>query len=224
MSYTDFENKPAENVARGTLLTLLVIPVGVVVWLLIWNFGFVAGIVTYGVALLAVVLYKLGAGFVSRAGAVRVTVITLITIALSLFAGLVSDVAVFVGKELGISQFAAVLEPDFWPFFTDVMFTQGAIEEYAPQLLIAVGIGLLGCFSILRNAFKATAPEPAPSPYDATVEPAVPAAPVAPAAAPSPYDSLYTNPAPTQTTPILNPESTGIPAVPPTDEAPTAKR
>ena len=223
MSYTEFEHKPAENVLRGTLLSLLVVPVGIVVWLIIWNIGFIASIVSFGVAMLAVVLYRVGAGgVIGRAGAVSITLVTLVTVTLAIFVGLVSDVANLVASELGMSPYDAVIQPGFWPLFQDIMFVQGGISENGLQLAIAFGLGLLGCFSVLRSAFTATAPEPAPSPYEQTADPASPAA---PAAAPSPYDTLYTDTAagtptpPAQSAPILNPESSGTP-VTPTDDAP----
>ncbi|MEO7016604.1 MAG: hypothetical protein ABI130_05820 [Leifsonia sp.] len=45
---------------RGIALSLLVMPVGVVLWVLIWNVGFIASIVSYGVAFAEVWLYRSG--------------------------------------------------------------------------------------------------------------------------------------------------------------------
>jgi len=42
---------PSENVPRGTLLTLLIIPAGILAWVLLWQFGLVASIVAFGVAI-----------------------------------------------------------------------------------------------------------------------------------------------------------------------------
>ena len=83
---------PPENRTRGTLLALLIIPAGIIVWAIIWSIGFIAGIVGIGVAIGALALYRFGSGGrISLNGAVRVSVIVVITLVLAFFAGIIAD-------------------------------------------------------------------------------------------------------------------------------------
>jgi len=146
---------PYENVGRGTVVALFVIPVGVIVWVIIWSIGFIASIVSFGVALLAMFLYRLGSGGqMGRAGAVRVTIITIVTVGLAIFAGLVSDVAIGIGLVAHVSPIEALGNSAFWNVFSTYL---AEAEGLTFNLLLAAGFGVLGCFSILRAAFKAPA-------------------------------------------------------------------
>lgn len=51
MTLNPAEVQPVENGDRGTLVALLALPAGVIVWVLIWSIGFIVSAVTYGVAL-----------------------------------------------------------------------------------------------------------------------------------------------------------------------------
>jgi hypothetical protein len=148
---------PVENIGKGTVVALLVIPVGVIVWVLVWQLGVVASIISFGVAAAAVFLYRLGSGgAVSRAGAIRIIIITAATILLSIFAGIVSDVAVGLGNYLSVSPFDALAEPRFWDIFTAYVTDSQSLSDLALPVLIGVAFGVLGSFSTLRNALRAT--------------------------------------------------------------------
>lgn len=161
MSYSpDQPPQPTEDVGRGTLLALLAVPAGIIVWVLVWSIGFIVSIISFGVAYLAVFLYRLGSGgTISRPGAIRVTIITLATVVLSIIAGIVSDVAISIGRIAKISPFEALLMPQFGEVFGTYIGDPAVIGGLAPSILIAIAFGVLGCFGILRGAFRATAPE-----------------------------------------------------------------
>ena len=160
---------PEENVTRGTLLALLVIPLGVIVWTIIWNVGFIASIVSFGVAFLAVFLYQRGSGgTISRAGAIRVILIVVVTVALSLFIGVVSEVAIAIGQAADISPFDAVASPNFWPFFNEILAEPDVQKELLPAIGLGILFAALGCFSTLRRAFKGTAAQQAAATDTAT--------------------------------------------------------
>lgn len=158
MSYYPTEPvAPVEDVNRGTVVALLTIPAGVIVWTLVWSFGFIASIITFGVAILATFLYRLGSGgTIGRAGAVRITIITLATVVLSIIAGLVSDVAIGIGQIAKISPIEALSHPGFADMLS-LYLSSGDGNLYF-SLAIAVAFGILGCFSVLRGAFRATEP------------------------------------------------------------------
>lgn len=146
---------PSENVPRGTLLALLIIPVGIIVWILLWRFGLIASIVAFGISLGALWLYRLGSGGrISRTGAIRVTIITIVALALSLLAGLVSDVVPLYASQRNLDIVSALTSSEFWTFFNHAVANN--FGRLAPPLLLAVVFGVLGCFSVLRTAFRQT--------------------------------------------------------------------
>ncbi len=71
-----------ENVGRGALFALAALPIGVVLWLIIWSFGWMSSLVTFAAAAMAARFYVMGAGGLSRKG---VWVIAGITAATALF-------------------------------------------------------------------------------------------------------------------------------------------
>jgi hypothetical protein len=146
---------PSENIPRGTLVALLIIPAGVLAWVLLWQFGLVASIVAFGVAIGALWLYRFGSGGrISRTGAIRITIIVVITLLLSFFAGLVSDVVPFYASQRNIPVISALTSSEFWTFFNHALANN--IGNVAVPLLLAAVFGVLGCFSVLRTAFVQT--------------------------------------------------------------------
>lgn len=164
MTYQPEPAAPIEDVNRGTVLALLAIPAGIIVFVLIWRFGFIASAVTLGVAYLTMFLYMRGSGGVmGRAGAVRVALITIVTAVLSIAAGIVADVAFAISSINGANPLEVVLDSTFAERFTTVMSLPGVVGDLAPSVMISLAFAALGCFSILRNAFKSTAvASPAP--------------------------------------------------------------
>lgn len=198
---------PVGNVGRGALFALATIPLGVAAWVVLWGFGFIASLVAALVAFLAVRLYVLGAGRLSRPGALVVLAVTVVTLALAFVGGIVWDAAVAVSEEGGVSMWDVLAEPGFWSWFWPIL--PEVLPEYGGDLAWAVGFGALGSFATLRGAWSATAPEvPAPAapagPFGVTPAPAGPdgavtPAPVAPApvadAAAAPAAEVATEPA-----------------------------
>jgi len=156
VTYAEFEQRPVENVQRGTVFALIVIPVGIIAWLVLWNFAILGSIVAFGVAWLAVRLYRFGATTIGRPGAIRIAIITGVTLVLSLFAGIANDVANYYVGLLGDGTTAllAALTPDFWSYFWGLFPT--IVDDYLPSILIALLFGAFGCFSVLRNVFMGT--------------------------------------------------------------------
>ncbi|NTW42433.1 MAG: hypothetical protein HGA44_21590 [Cellulomonadaceae bacterium] len=166
-----------ENLRRGALFALATIPVGVLVWVVLWSLGFIASLVAAMVAFLAMWLYVRGAGRLSRAGAVVVVVITVTTLMLAFFGGIVLDFAVALGEGSGLGTWGAFVHERFWPTLWAVL--PDALPEYLPDFAWAVGFGALGSFATLRGAFAATRPvAPAPvSPEGDSTAPDVPGSP-----------------------------------------------
>lgn len=142
---------PPENFLRGTLLALLAIPAGVIVFVLIWNLGFVSAIVGFAVAFAASFLYRFGSGGrVSIRGAVVVTAITVGTLVLAFLIAIASDISQIRDESLLASLFGPYLIP--------------AVGANGLNALLTIVFGLLGCFAVLRSAFQQARTADAPPP------------------------------------------------------------
>lgn len=202
MTYADPHQPPLVNVARGTLFALLAVPVGVIVWVVLWNFGFIASIVAFAVAYLAMFLYRFGSGgFVGTAGAIRITIVTVGTLLLAFFGGIVSDVLGLWSDVTGESPVSGIVSPDFWAGFQAIMAEDGVASGYLPDFGLALLFGALGCFSVIRSAFRSGKAVP----VDPT---AAFAAPTGPPAVPGPQGVDAAAGAPGSPAP-------GLPPVPP---------
>ncbi|MHC5797762.1 hypothetical protein ACVXZ4_16555 [Lacisediminihabitans sp. FW035] len=150
-----------ENVVRGGIFALVAVPVGIVLWVVIWSIGIVSAIVAFAVAAFAAWLYRKGSGgLVSKVGALVIAAIVLGTILLSFYFGLVSDYAKFAGEQLGLNPFAAVLDPLFWPNFNADFGL--LLNGNLLNLVFALALGTLGAFSVIRKAYRSgSAPAPA---------------------------------------------------------------
>jgi hypothetical protein len=151
---------PPENFVRGTLLALLAIPAGIIVFVLVWNLGFVSAIVGFAVAFAASFLYRFGSGGrVSIRGAIVVTAITVGTLVLAFLIAIASDISQI--------RHESLLESLFGPYLLPAVGANGL------SFVLAIVFGLLGCFSVLRAAFQQARAETAPP----TLPPAAPPVP-----------------------------------------------
>ena len=141
-----------ERVGRGIALALLVIPVGVVVWTVIWNLGFIASIVSWGVAVGAVWLYRVGSkARITRAAFWGIIAIVVVTVVLSLLAGMFTDLA----SAIEVPLQDAIADPKVWGVFADNLLSNGDMwQAYLPQVLLALVFAFLGCFTTLRRVSR----------------------------------------------------------------------
>ena len=143
-----------ENVLRGFLFSLIVVPVGVVAWVLIWELGFVASVVAFGIAAATVWLYRRGSGGkVSPRGAIAIVAVVIGTLLLAFYSGLVWDYVLAVGKQVGLSPVDALTNPAFWPSFNADFGS--IVSANGTGLLFAFGFGAIGVFSTLRRVLRA---------------------------------------------------------------------
>jgi hypothetical protein len=149
---------PPENLRRGVIFALIALPVGVVAWDLLWSFGFVASIVAFGVSYLAVRMYRFGSGGrITRSGAIAVTIITIGTLIVAFISGFAVDVIGEYTRITGQSILESLLSTRFW----SIVFADMADPQSLISLLLAAAFGALGCYGILRGAFRQTRALPA---------------------------------------------------------------
>jgi hypothetical protein len=145
-------NAPPENTGRGTIMALVIVPVGVMAWLLLWNFGFIASIVAFGIAAGAHTLYRWGSGGrVGWGGAVRILLITVATLALAFLTGLLSDFLPVWMELTSASVPESLVDPQFWEIFASS--AADPRNGVLISLLAGIGLGALGCFWVLRSVF-----------------------------------------------------------------------
>lgn len=143
-----------EDVVRGTLFSLVAIPAGVILWLILWNVGFMASIIGFVAAAAAARMYVLGSGSFSRNGVWVVAAVTLVTVLVSFVGGMWLDMAQFMG---GASPLALLLEPQAWDLLGYNLTTNAdLVEGYKIDFLVALLLGALGCFFTLRRMFAET--------------------------------------------------------------------
>jgi hypothetical protein len=143
------EPLPQERALRGLLFTLPVIPVGFIAWVLLWQLGFIASIVAFGVAMATVFLYRKGSGGrVGPAGLGVIAAVTLVTLALSFLGGMAYDLAQFMSLPFP----GALVDGEFWDTFWLNVFGNGDLwAQYLPDLLFALLFAVLGTFSVFRR-------------------------------------------------------------------------
>jgi hypothetical protein len=128
---------PPENRIRGLLFSLIAAPVGVILFAIIWNLGYVASIVGFAIAFGAFFLYKKGSGGrISIPGALIVAAVTLGTLAIAFIVAETSDLA-----SVGVTWAEAARIPGF-----------------AGALLADVGMtalfGLIGSGAVIFTAIR----------------------------------------------------------------------
>lgn len=143
-----------ENIPKGVLLSLLAVVAGIIAWVALWRFGFIASIVAFLIAWLAVKLYTIGAGGISRRTAPIVITVIVVGIVLAFLAGMASDAATFFAEDKGMSELDAVMSRDFWSFYFESIFTNSDLwSDYFVDLLISLAFGALGAYGTIRSLF-----------------------------------------------------------------------
>jgi len=151
---------PPENLVRGLLLSLLTIPVGIIVFSVIYNLGFIASIVALGVAFAAFFLYRLGSGGrVSMRGAVVIALVTIVTLVLAFIVAQYTVIAVALGGVWGVSWVEVLTSPEFPGIAGEILADPTVSGEIAGDAAFTFIFGLLGCGAILFNVFRAARAE-----------------------------------------------------------------
>jgi hypothetical protein len=153
---------PPERVGRGLIFSLIAVPLGVIVFVLIYSLGFIASIVAFAVAFAALWLYRFGSGGrVGVVGAVVVSVVTLGTLALAFLGAQVFGAATAFSEILGIGWFEVLLLPEFPAAFTAAITDPEISGGLVGDALFTALFGVLGCGALLFNAFRAARATPA---------------------------------------------------------------
>lgn len=145
--------RTAENVGRGALFALPALPIGVVLWLVIWNFGWMSSLVTFAAAAMAARFYVMGAGGLSRKGVWVIAGITAATAILSFVAGVWLDAAKYINSQ----PLSLITSSEPWDLMNyNLANNPNFVKGYMGDFFMALLFGALGCFFTLRRMFAAT--------------------------------------------------------------------
>ncbi len=145
--------RTAENVGRGALFALPALPIGVVLWLVIWNFGWMSSLVTFAAAAMAARFYVMGAGGLSRKGVWVIATITAATAILSFVAGVWLDAAKYINSQ----PLSLITSSEPWDLMNyNLANNPNFVKSYMGDFFMALLFGALGCFFTLRRMFAAT--------------------------------------------------------------------
>ena len=152
-AFPPFPARRSENVGRGALFALPAIPIGVVCWLIIWNFGWISSIVTLVAAAIAARFYVMGAGGLSRKGVWVVAGITVATALLSFAAGVWLDAAKYINSQ----PLSLITSSEPWDLIGyNLNNNPNFVPSYMGDFLMALLFAALGCFFTLRRLFAST--------------------------------------------------------------------
>lgn len=127
---------------KGLALASLVIPIGIVLWVVLWNMGFMASLVAFVIAYGAVWLYKTQTnGEITKPAAVALLGLIVLGVFLSFVSGMIADGWSAYSSEISNP---ALLSADFWQFIVGNL-SDGAIwQAYSSDLIIAIVFALIG--------------------------------------------------------------------------------
>lgn len=145
---------PPGMMARGLALSLLVIPLGAVAWVILWKMGFIASIVSFGIAAGAVALYRAGSGHpVNRTAFWALMAVIVAAVTVSFFSGLAADIATFLQLDPG----TAATSEEFWDtYWLNVTNNSRMWETHSTDIAMTLLFTALGCFSVIRRLARET--------------------------------------------------------------------
>jgi hypothetical protein len=134
---------------RGLALALLVIPLGTALWVAIWNAGFIASIVAFGISFAAVWLYRAGSrSRVTWPAVWALIAIIVVALVVAFLAGIYSDF--LVASSLTFSE--AFTSPEIWAAYWDNIFNNPPLwSSYTTEIVMTIAFGALGCFGTVRR-------------------------------------------------------------------------
>ena len=144
-----FRDRPIENVPAGSLLSLVAIPLGVILLVLLQSVGIVASLVGFVVAFVGLWLYRKGSGgVISRTGAWVVTAVVIVSLVLGLLASF------FVMVIGGLGHLDRINDPAYTKFFGDNLGV--ILQQESLTVVLVLAFGALGSFRLLGRAFRTT--------------------------------------------------------------------
>lgn len=143
----------SNNQSRGLLAALLAIPLGILIWVFLWQYGFIASIAAFAIAYVAVWLYNWGSGSeVTKSVAPYLMGIIVLGVILAFLSGMVSDAWAAYTTELEGKE--GFFSADFWILFADNLTRADLWGSYTMDIVISIAFAALGAGGVIFNLYK----------------------------------------------------------------------
>jgi hypothetical protein len=143
------------NYTHGALFALPGLLAGVVVWIAIWETGFIASLAAYGMAWATLWLYQKGAGGLDKKSLYIVLPYIFAGIVLSIFGGVVADGLRYAVGHYDDFKAAGMVSTFFSSRFWDFVrlnFTQSDFwQSYTPTILWSLAFSGLGVYRTVKS-------------------------------------------------------------------------
>lgn len=142
---------------RGLLFASAVIPLGVIAWLILWQYGFIASVIAWGIAFGAVWLYNFGSrAEVTRKAVPYVLAIIVLGVLAAFASGMIYDLwGFYKGDGGGQGFFSEEFLTGVWSNLTYWEF----LSSYTVDFLISIAFAALGASGVVYGLFKQPAPK-----------------------------------------------------------------
>lgn len=145
----------------GALYAINGLVLGVVAWIIIWQMGIMASIVSFGMAWAILWFYTKGAGGFDRKSAYIVIAFIVAGIILCILSGIASDLVKAIMKDSQEARDAGVVRlltnPNFWGYFVTNLFGgDGLIVGYTTDILWSIALAGAGVFQTIYGALRDT--------------------------------------------------------------------
>ncbi len=142
------------NYLKGALFSLGGPVVGTILWVIVWEMGFIASLVSFVMAWLTVWLYKKGAGSLDRKALYIILPVILFGVVLSLFASFVADAVNFLMSDTlkGVGAMTILKSSEFWAYIKDNLFHNAdLLGSYKGDVFFSVVLAALGAYGTVKE-------------------------------------------------------------------------
>jgi hypothetical protein len=143
------------NYRKGALLALGGPIVGIILWVVIWQFGFIASTVAFVMAWLTIWLYKKGAGGVDKKSLEVIIPYIVIGLVLAFIAVFSLDSAYYAQGEVdglkGQDIWQILTSASFWSFNLTSLLSPYDVGQYAVDIIISAAFGVFGTYSTIKS-------------------------------------------------------------------------
>jgi hypothetical protein len=152
------------NYRRGIKFAFGGIAIGLAIWLLIWQIGFIATASMWVMAWLTVDFYERGAGRIDRKSAYIIIALIASGVLLAILSSMVADLAsaAMQDEEIGQHNLLWLLyNGGFWRYVTaNIVGNFEFLSSYGSTILWTVVFALAGSYSTVAQVFIDTKPKP----------------------------------------------------------------
>lgn len=152
------------NYLKGALFALGGPIAGIILWVGLWWFGFIASVTAFVMAWLTVWLFRKGAGDVDRKSLDIIIPYIIVGLLLAFFTSFSLDSAYYAQQEVeglkGLSIGHILTTAQFWSFNLNSFLSPYDLAPYTLDIIISVGFSILGVYPTIKPlTIKAKADE-----------------------------------------------------------------